>query len=175
MESSLKTSAIELDITGGERVVLISIFIGIWVLPIVYLATGWLDRLDYHMPAGMSLLGAGFFLMSLWLRYRSQKDLDRNWSPSLVIWEGHQLVTEGVYTYIRHPLYASLGLWGIAQPLLLHNWAAGWAGLFAVGLVYIVRLPREEAMLESHFGESYTRYRQQTGAIIPRRMKRDRD
>jgi protein-S-isoprenylcysteine O-methyltransferase Ste14 len=35
------------------------------------------------------------------------------------------LVREGVYRSVRHPMYASERLWGIAQALLLQNWVAG--------------------------------------------------
>jgi protein-S-isoprenylcysteine O-methyltransferase Ste14 len=78
------------------------------------------------------------------------------------------LVSDGVYHYIRHPIYAGFWLWGIAQPLLLHNWIAGFAMLATFVPLYWVRVPREERMLLAHFGEVYRKYMQQTGRIFPR-------
>jgi protein-S-isoprenylcysteine O-methyltransferase Ste14 len=40
--------------------------------------------------------------LAVWLFWRSHADLGRNWSPSLELREGHELVTEGVYRYVRH-------------------------------------------------------------------------
>lgn len=159
---------VKLNISGGERIVLVSIFLGIWILPLVYIATDWLESFDYRLSDGVSLIGLVFFFAGLWIRFRSQKDLDQNWSPSLVIWQGHELVTDGIYRWIRHPLYSSLWVWGISQPFLLQNWIAGWIGIVAVGLVHIIRLPREEEMLEDHFGEAYRQYRSRTGGIFPK-------
>jgi len=64
-------------------------------------------------------------IAALWLFCRSHLDLGQNWSQSLEIRKGHQLVTDGVYRFIRHPMYASIWIWCLAQGLLLEN---GWPG-----------------------------------------------
>lgn len=38
---------------------------------------------------------------------RTHADLGRNWWLSLEIREGHTLITQGVFRYIRHPMYTS--------------------------------------------------------------------
>jgi protein-S-isoprenylcysteine O-methyltransferase Ste14 len=83
------------------------------------------------------------------------------------------LVTTGIYSKVRHPLYASLILWAAGQPALLQNWIAGFAGAVAVALVWLVRVPAEEAMMRESFGEEYVRYSAQTGKLIPRRRSPD--
>lgn len=160
-----------MDISWSERLVLLSIVLGIWVLPLVYIFTDWLQPFNFEPPAGLGGLGIALFIAGLWLRFRAQKDLESNWSPSLLIWNDHRLVTDGIYRWIRHPLYSSLWFWGISQPLLLHNWLAGWSGAVAVALVIFVRRPREEAMMEAHFGEEYRQYRTTTGSIFPKIRK----
>jgi len=107
--------------------------------------------------------GCGF----LWLFRRSHKDLGRNWSVTLEVREGHQLVTQGVYAFVRHPMYASFFLWGIAQALLIPNWIAGLAGLTAVAALYAVRQENEEAMMRETFGAQYDAYCQRTRRLIP--------
>jgi protein-S-isoprenylcysteine O-methyltransferase Ste14 len=169
--STSKEKIALMKISWPERLVLVSIVLGVWAVPLIYIFTDWLEALDYDLAGGMGVLGILLFIFGLWLRFRAQKDLEGNWSPSLVIWDNHTLVTEGIYRWIRHPLYSSLWMWGISQPLLLQNWVAGWVGMVAVALVYFIRRPREEAMMGTHFGEDYQSYKNQTGSIFPKLKK----
>lgn len=141
--------------------------LGMFVTPILYAQTPWLDFANYRLPVWAGWLGAGLFAVALWLLWRSHADLGRNWSPVVEIQEKHTLVTDGVYRYIRHPMYASHLLWGIAQCLLLQNWIAGWNLLVAMIPFCWVRIPREEKMMLDNFGDVYRDYMQRTGALIP--------
>lgn len=155
-----------------ERTLVSLLFVGIVFAPAIYASTSLLDRANYRLPleAQRSVGGVGAMLMTLaiWLFWRSHADLGRNWSPSLQLREGHELVTEGVYRYVRHPMYASEWLWSIAQALLLQNWVAGWAGLALFTPLYVMRVPREEQMMLERFGEAYRAYMRRTGRVIPR-------
>jgi protein-S-isoprenylcysteine O-methyltransferase Ste14 len=154
-----------------ERALVSLLFVGIVFAPAIYASTSLLDRANYRMPpeAQRSVGGVGAMLMTLaiWLFWRSHADLGRNWSPSLQLREGHELVTEGVYRYVRHPMYASEWLWSIAQALLLQNWVAGWAGLALFTPLYVMRVPREEQMMLDRFGAEYRSYMNRTGRIVP--------
>lgn len=147
-------------------------FTGSDIIPLVYVLTSRLDFADYGLPrkvrAGAGLIGTATFAGALWLLRRSHADLGRNWTPTLQLTQDHALVTEGVYRHVRHPIYAALWLWGVAQALLLHNWIAGPAGLVTFLPVYLVRVPREEQMMLDHFGEAYRAYTERTGRVIPR-------
>lgn len=103
----------------------------------------------------------------VWLFRRSHADLGRNWSVSLALQSDHQLVSSGVYRRIRHPMYAAFFLLAIGQCLLLPNGVAGPAALLAVTLLYVVRKPREEAMMRERFGEAYRQYQASTGGVMP--------
>ena len=143
-------------------------FMGMIVMPVVYVLTPWVDFADYRLPSWAGWAGIALFASSLWLLWRSHTDLGRNWTPTLQIREGHSLVTDGVYHHIRHPMYAAHGLWAIAQPLLLQNWIAGWGMLVTFLPVYLVRVRREERMMLEHFGEAYRLYMERTGRLLPR-------
>ena len=80
----------------------------------------------------------------------------------------HELIENGVYRSIHHPMYAAIWLFSLAQGLLLQNWLAGWSALAAFALMYFVRAPREEAMLVEHFGQEYLDYMRRTGRLFPR-------
>ncbi|NYT01191.1 MAG: isoprenylcysteine carboxylmethyltransferase family protein [Methanosarcinales archaeon] len=151
----------------ADPLLLFLVSVGMLVLPLVYLLTPWLEGFDYALPQWAGWLGVVLFSSSLWLLWRSHVDLGSNWSPKLEIGPDQTLVTGGVYSRIRHPMYAAHWLWALAQPLLLWNWVAGPAFLVALLPLYLVRVSREEQMMLSRFGEQYREYMDRTGRIIP--------
>ena len=156
----------------SERSLLGLMFMGMCFIPLMYAFTSRLDWADYRMPqearGPAGGVGTITLAVAVWLFWRSHVDLGRNWSPSLQLREGHELVTGGVYRSIRHPMYASMWLWGVAQALLLQNWIAGWASLVMFMPLYLLRVPREERMMLDEFGEEYRAYMNRTGRVNPR-------
>jgi protein-S-isoprenylcysteine O-methyltransferase Ste14 len=159
-------------VSGPERSLLGLMFLGMLFVPAVHALTPWLNRADYRLSpeAGGRAGGIGAVVLAaaVWLFWRSHADLGRNWSPSLQLHEGHELVTGGVYRWIRHPMYASQWVWGVAQALLLRNWISGWSGLVLFAPLYLSRVPREEQMMLEQFGEAYRAYMSRTGRVFPR-------
>jgi protein-S-isoprenylcysteine O-methyltransferase Ste14 len=153
---------------GPDRILIALVGIGSLLLPILYLFTPWLTFADYRLPAPAPWFGAAAMGFSLWLFWRSHADLGRNWSVTLEVRKGHQLVKHGVYRLIRHPMYSAIWLFSLAQGLLLQNWLAGWSGFVLFGVMYFLRTPREERMMEEVFGQEYRDYMRQTGRIFPR-------
>jgi protein-S-isoprenylcysteine O-methyltransferase Ste14 len=156
-------------VDGLEKTLMAIVIPGGLLLPVVYLFTPWLAFADYHLPAFAPCFGTVVMIAALWLFWRSHADLGQNWSVTLELRQGHQLVKHGVYRSIRHPMYASIWLWCLAQGLLLENWLAGWYALLAFALMYFVRTPREEQMMCESFGQEYCDYMRQTGRLFPRR------
>ena len=152
-----------------EQGLLVLLTLGGLVLPFMYILTDWLAFADYQPSPGVIGLGIVVMVVGLWLFWRSHTDLGRNWSPTLEIHDDHRLVTRGVYQYVRHPMYSASWLMMIGQALLLSNWVAGLGGLIAFGLLYFVRVPKEEQMMLEQFGEQYRQYVSQTGRIFPKR------
>jgi protein-S-isoprenylcysteine O-methyltransferase Ste14 len=103
------------------------------------------------------------FLALFWL---SHAHLGRNWSPGLEMREEHGLVTHGIYGRIRHPMYAALWISALAQPLLVHNWIAGFLVVPACAALWIIRVPREEAMLRQRFVDAYDDYCRKAGGCF---------
>lgn len=159
-------------VSGSERALLGLLFVGMFFVPAVYALTSWLDGANYRLSpraeGWIGGIGTAILAFAIWLFWRSHADLGRNWSPSLQLREEHQLVTEGVYRSIRHPMYASQWLWSVAQPLLLQNWIAGWAGLLLFLPLYVLRVSREEQMMLEQFGDEYRAYMNRTGRVVPR-------
>jgi protein-S-isoprenylcysteine O-methyltransferase Ste14 len=143
------------------------------VIPLVYVFSSVLDFANYELPNWLGWVGAVLFGAATWLLWRSHADLGRNWTPTLGIRDEHTLITEGVFRYIRHPMYAAHILWAIAQVLMLHNWIAGYSFLVVIIPHYLLRMNSEEQMMIDQFGEEYRDYMRSTGRIIPRLSKPD--
>ncbi len=154
--------------TLADRLALSAAGLGLSLIPIIYVATGFPAMADYPFQPWLGWLGLTVELAFLWLFYLSHRQLGKNWSVTLEIRNEHKLVTDGLYKYVRHPMYLSFWLWAIAQFLLLPNWFAGLAGLVGVGILYFHRVGHEEAMMRKAFGQSYDDYAKRTGRIIPK-------
>jgi protein-S-isoprenylcysteine O-methyltransferase Ste14 len=136
--------------------------------PLIYIFSPVFDFANYTLPSWTGWLGAIIFAAAIWLLWRSHADLGRSWTPTLGLRDDHRLVTKGVFKYIRHPMYAAHILWGVATPLMLHNWIAGFSFLLLTTLQYLSRVGDEERMMLEQFGEEYRSYMERTGRIIPR-------
>jgi protein-S-isoprenylcysteine O-methyltransferase Ste14 len=64
-------------------------------------------------------------------------------------------------------MYTAVWLWCFAQALLLPNWIAGPAGVISFGIMYLLRIRKEEQMLLEQFGEEYKVYMEQTKRLVP--------
>jgi protein-S-isoprenylcysteine O-methyltransferase Ste14 len=151
-----------------DRSIVVLVVAGQVAIPVLYILSPWLDFANLESPRAAMPFGALVWLAGLWLFWRSHHDLGRNWSVTLEIRHSHELVTHGVYRFIRHPMYTSFIVLAIAQVLLLPNWVAGCSALVAVGILCVVRVPREEFMMCDVFGEKYRQYMRSTGSVLPR-------
>ena len=158
----------EQRVSSQEKNLLLLLLIGMFVFPLIYSITNWLNFANYVLPAWSGWVGVIFMMFAILVFWRAHLDLSVNWSPSLEIRDKHELITRGIYGYIRHPMYASQWLWVIAQPLLLQNWIAGWLDLFVFILFYTLRVRAEEKMMLDTFGEQYREYVQKVGAVFPK-------
>ncbi|HUK58645.1 MAG TPA: isoprenylcysteine carboxylmethyltransferase family protein [Stellaceae bacterium] len=126
------------------------------------------DRNEIWIIGGEGMRWTGVALSALGgaLRMWPVFVLGRRFSGLVAIQPGHELVTGGIYRYIRHPSY--LGL--------LVN-ALGWALAFRSGVgivlaalnlpVVVARIGAEERLLASEFGAQYAAYRARTARLIP--------
>ena len=150
-----------------ERVLLTISFAGLFVFPVIYALTDEPKFAGYPFRPYLAWIGAAIVVISLWLFYRTHKDLGRNWSVTLEVRVEHRLVTTGVYSHVRHPMYSAFWLLALSQALLLPNWIAGPAGLVGFGTLFFCRVGREERMMMETFGEQYSQYAARTSRVIP--------
>lgn len=154
-------------LTWREWALLAIASLGLFLIPAAYVLTGFPGSLDREFIPAIGWLGLLPLCGALWLFRRSHVDLGRNWSVTLKLREQHVLVKTGVYRLVRHPMYSSFFLLGLAQLFLLPNWLAGVSGLIGAGMLFAFRVLREEEMMFEHFGDEYRSYMAVTKRIIP--------
>jgi protein-S-isoprenylcysteine O-methyltransferase Ste14 len=150
-----------------ERIILLIGFVGLLFAPAVYIATGFPAAAERPFSSVLAVLGVLCLAAACWVFLRSHAELGRNWSISLEMRSNHRLVQTGVYRFVRHPMYSSSFLLGLAQFLLLPNWVGGGAGLVGAFILYIFRFRREETMMIENFGDEYRVYMRQTKRLVP--------
>jgi len=92
--------------------------------------------------------------------------LGGNWSGSVTIKKGHELIRSGPYALVRHPIYTGLLLALIGTALAVGKWRALIALLPFAFAIYR-KMAVEERFMSDQFGGDYARYREQVPALIP--------
>lgn len=142
---------------------------GFVVLSVAMGVSGWdlvrrqgsLAITSAHNVVGLTLLGVGLAIMLI-----AQATLWRFYSSTLVIRDGHRLITHGIYRLARHPIYlgATLGLMGVPV------YVSSLYGLLAMSLLvplFLHRIRMEERMLAEEFGDAHREYCRSARKLIP--------
>lgn len=132
------------------------LFLAVQILSTLILLT-WL----FTQPGpwnGPRYVGAGFVLIGLALLFTARFQLGRSFS---VTPQARTLVTHGLYSKIRNPIYV-FGTLVIVGVILMFQRPYLWILLVLLIPVQILRARKEAAVLESKFGESYRQYRRKT-------------
>jgi len=76
--------------------------------------------------------------------------------------QARALVTRGIYSRVRHPVYvfSAIGLAGLVLYFQLSPWLL--LLLVPVAIIQVLRARAEERVLEQQFGEEYRQYRAKT-------------
>ena len=93
--------------------------------------------------------------------------MGKNWSMAIVPGKRCRLITSGMFSYVRHPIYA------LSILLMLATMAVTLTpAMTVVGIIHITMLfnksVNEERYLTSVHGEAYADYCQRTGRFVPR-------
>ncbi len=105
--------------------------------------------------------GAGL-LFTVWARVH----LWRNWSGSVTLKQGHELIDSGPYALVRHPIYSGLLVAFLGSAIALGEWR----GVLAVLIVLAAfwrKLRMEERWMSEQFAEAYAAYMRRVPALVP--------
>lgn len=104
---------------------------------------------------------------AIWLFVAAASAMGKNWSVVARTRLDHQLVRDGPFATIRHPIYLALLLYLVSFGVALGHWLNLLAGLpfFLAGTW--IRVREEEKLLRAQFGDDHARYVREVPAFIP--------
>ena len=92
--------------------------------------------------------------------------LGGNWSATVTLKQGHELIRSGPYAVVRHPIYTGMLLALAGTAMTIDKWRA-LAGLALIVIAFVRKLTIEERFMAEQFGEAYARYRAEVAMLIP--------
>jgi protein-S-isoprenylcysteine O-methyltransferase len=107
----------------------------------------------------LTVMGLAF---ALWSRFV----LGRNWSATVTVKQGHELVRRGPYALVRHPIYCGFLVALLGMAIARGNLGA-FIGVAVVLLVFRRKSRLEEQFMVEQFGAEYEGYRSKVKALIP--------
>lgn len=113
----------------------------------------------------LALPGALLALAGIALAIWARVSIGRNWGMPMSLREGHELVTNGPYARVRHPIYSGILLMMIGSALAL---GMGWLLAFVVyGAYFVWSAHTEERHMTGQFPAIYPAYRERTWMLVP--------
>jgi len=143
------------------------LFVGFYFLYEPHPLYGWLTT--RFLPVGSVGEWFGVFLtaagiaVAFWARWH----LGTNWSGTVTLKEGHELIRTGPYRSIRHPIYTGILLALLGTAVTFGEVRALLAVVIA-WLSFYVKARREESFLTQEFGPGFAEHKQHTGMFLPR-------
>lgn len=116
---------------------------------------------------GMALLTVAMAVASTWLVNAAARRLGKQWALAARLVEGHTLIQDGPYRFVRNPIYT--GMFGM---LVATGLAAGqWVPLLVAIVLFVpgtyIRVRSEERLLREAFGAEFEAYARRVPALIP--------
>lgn len=147
----------------------VMLWLSILLYVIMFSLLPYCDRHNlWQIKAENSLryVGLVIFTIGVILSFWGPIHLGQQYSFNLTLQEGHTLVTDGPFSYIRHPRYLGLIFWILGVSFIYLSIA----GLVITGVMTLLlawRIYDEENLLQHEFGQQWINYCQQTKRIIP--------
>lgn len=143
----------------------------LWLSPFVYLINPvWMAWSKIGLPEAIRWLGIGIGVLCVAGIYWLFSSIGSGITPVSATRREHKLVTNGIYRYVRHPLYTIGSSLFISFGMMADNWFIILLGTLAF-IVMAIRTPKEEANLIEKFGDEYSEYMKQTGRFLPKLLK----
>jgi protein-S-isoprenylcysteine O-methyltransferase Ste14 len=154
--SRLRIGAVAMAVIYFAGALLYALLLG-WVMFLSILLPDWF-RL---VMVGVAVLGVLFVIWGYWA-------LGKNWAPSVSgARKDTVLVTNGIYSLVRHPIYLGAFIFLAALALVAANLIILLPTLAVLALLY-TSIDEEEAMLTARFGDEYREYIKRTPRFIPK-------
>lgn len=128
---------------------------------------GWLRFPILPNSLWMRVLGVAITVGGLGFAIWARAYLGANWSSSVTVKVGHELIRTGPYRWVRHPIYSGmiLAMFGTAVERRQIRGAIAFMLLY-VG--FLIKSRIEERAMKETFGAQYEEYSRSTGQILPK-------
>jgi len=137
------------------------------ILVFIQFAMIFVLLLPLGMPTTYPIIGSFFILIGLAVGVAAlMKNKLGNFNIRPDIKEDSKLITDGVYGYIRHPMYTSVlvGMFGV---MLVYFHSVYMYAYIILLVNMLVKMFYEESLWHSE-GEEYKEYAQNTSRLIPK-------
>ena len=125
-----------------------------------------LDFLVYKKFPVTDITGACFTIFGFIVCIVSREYLASNWSGKVKIQEKHNLIKDGPYKIIRHPIYTGVLVMMLGSGIIIGNILDFVWVLFCFFGLYR-KSKQEEKLLINEFGQLYEQYKKETKMMIP--------
>lgn len=132
----------------------------------------WMAWASFPAPLWSQWVGVVLGLLTVPAAYWVFSSIGPNISETVLTKERHELVTDGPYGWVRHPLYTTGLVLILAVGLMASNWFILFFGLIALLSIRLAVVPMEEHALLDAFGVEYRDYMYGTGGLLPRVFRR---
>jgi protein-S-isoprenylcysteine O-methyltransferase Ste14 len=113
----------------------------------------------------LSVIGISICIAGMIFFFWARQTLGKNWSKTVTIKEGHELVTSGPYRLVRHPIYTGGLIAAIGSAIVA---GGAWVFLLIIlGSLFIWRVGAEDKLMAQQFPNEYPEYKKRTKALIP--------
>jgi len=119
------------------------------------------------LQPGLSWVGILMIWAGMAFRLWAVLTLGAFFRTSVVVQDGHQLVTAGPYRWLRHPAYTGAIITTTGLGLAFGNWGSLAALMLFPSLAIAFRIHVEERALTEQFGEAYRDFRKRRAAVLP--------
>ena len=145
--------------------------LAIWVIIVAAVTAALFTSASFAMPISgndnIRYAGLAVILIGVILRIIAVRTLGKFFTVDVTIRQGHRLVKNGMYKYFRHPSYTASLLSFIGFGLSLNNWYSLLILVFAVVVVFLMRIRIEEKALIAQFGDEYLQYKKEAWGLLP--------
>lgn len=97
----------------------------------------------------------------------AQAGTNFNHMPARTYREGHELVTRGIYSWVRHPSYFGFFYWALGTQVLVGNKVCLLGYTVVLWRFFRERIEDEEKLLVQFFGSDYLHFRERVGTGLP--------
>jgi protein-S-isoprenylcysteine O-methyltransferase Ste14 len=137
----------------------------IWIIHRQYFSS--IAEMNHLLEIILAVFTCLLAIGSVWLVMAAVKTLGKQWSLAARVVEGHRLVTEGPYKFVRNPIYTGMLGMLLATGLAVSHWVGLLAGLIVFAIGTLIRIRSEEKLLRETFGTQWDEYSRRVSAVVP--------